>query len=238
MSEMNNQTDIYNGSQNAGTTDHKVLESAADPTPGFLAQKVVAGSNVTITEVTDPTLGKQVQINATAGAPVLTNFGLATDSLMSCRTGTSQIPNVNNAGSCLATLVQVPASFRAANLSCFCRQTGGGFITLGIFSQSGALLAKSAPFVPGSLGILSAPIAFNGAGAVITYLDLTGGTLYYFGIHGTQSANGAGFYGSDAGGTFGPSPWLAWVNDNTATIPNQLAGSENATRFYILAKAV
>jgi hypothetical protein len=192
---------------------------------------LVAGAGITLANGPGGTL----EISA-GGGPVSSDYGIATFEPALARSGLA-IPNVNNGGAVLSTYIVIPASFICRNLSCLIKQTGGGNIILAIYSAAGALLARTAAAAPGATGIFSRPIAFDGAGAALTQITLTGGTGYYLALWGNQAANGAQFYAVDAGTTFGPTPWLGWIRDNVAAIPVSMApGSESPIRFQILAK--
>lgn len=166
------------------------------------------------------------------------DFGTETLPLAACRNATG-IPNINNGGGALlATYKVVPASFMARNLQIFVKQSGGGSCTLALYSEAGALLAYTAGFTPSTTGKVTRPLAFDGAGAALTELELTGGDGYYFVLFGTSAANGAQFYGTDVGLTFGPTPYLGWTRDNITAVPATISGgSESSQRFYVLATA-
>jgi hypothetical protein len=149
------------------------------------------------------------------------------------RTRTS-IPNVNNGGAVYATYRQVSASIRVARLGAFLAQVGSGLATLGVYDLAGNLLAKTAAFTPNVIGDVIKPIAFDGAGNPISYIDLAGGISYYFAIHCNQSANGAQFYGVDAGTTFGPEPFIGRGTNNVATMPASIAGTSEAAQRYLV----
>jgi hypothetical protein len=211
----------------------KIVETT--PGGGFfrnvLESNLVAGAGITLANGPGGTL----EISA-GGGPVSSDYGIATFEPALARSGLA-IPNVNNGGAVLSTYIVIPASFICRNLSCLIKQTGGGNIILAIYSAAGALLARTAAAAPGATGIFSRPIAFDGAGAALTQITLTGGTGYYLALWGNQAANGAQFYAVDAGTTFGPTPWLGWIRDNVAAIPVSMApGSESPIRFQILAK--
>jgi hypothetical protein len=214
----------------------KITES----TPGggvfrnTIESNLEAGTNVTLTA--GP--GNTLVINSSAGSgPVTSDFGVNTFQPALSRSGLA-IPNVNNGGAVLATYVVNPASFVCRNLSCIIKQAGSGSIILAIYNQAGTLLARTLAATPGSPGIFQRNIALDGAGGALTEITLMGGVGYYFALHGTQAANGAQFFGVDAGTTFGSTPYIGWVRDNQAAIPATLSpGSESAIRFSILAKA-
>lgn len=208
-----NQTDSYNGQES---------------TSGGGVQSVVAGPGINVDNA-----NPQNPIVSAIPSPIGGKFGFPSIQLAACRQALA-IPGVNNAGALLATFFQAPTNFVIDRLTCFVKQTGGGLVTLGVYDQAGNLLARTVPFIPSSVGLKTAAIAFNGAGAPITSLSLEIGTGYYLAIHGNQSSNGAQFYAYDAGTTFGPTPWIGWTRDNIATMPATIStGSESSIRFYI-----
>jgi len=213
----------------------KIVETT--PGGGFfrntLESNLVAGTGITLAGG----LGGTLEISAPGGGVISSDYGIATFEPALARSGLA-IPNVNaGGGSVLATYTLIPASFICRNLSCLIKQTGGGNIILAIYNAAGALLARTAAAAPNVAGIFSRPIAFDGAGAALTEITLTGGTGYYLALWGNTATNGAQFYAVDAGTTFGATPYLGWIRDNSAAIPVSIAsGSESQVRFQILAK--
>jgi len=198
-----------------------------------------------ITRIRLLSAGAGINLGGTASVPEISatgvfeaDFGTETLPLAACRNATG-IPNINNGGGALlATYKVVPASFMARNLQIFVKQSGAGSCTLALYSEAGALLAYTASFTPSSIGKVTQPLAFDGAGAALTELQLTGGGGYYFVLFGTSAANGAQFYGTDVGLTFGPAPYLGWTLDNITAVPTTISGgSESSQRFYVLATA-
>lgn len=163
-----------------------------------------------------------------------TEFGFASINLAACRQALA-VPGVNNAGALLATFFQSTTTFTVTNLSCFVKQiASGGFTTLGVYDQSGNLLAKTNPFFANTQGLATRPITTDGAGNPMNSLELSVGVGYYLAIHCTQTANGSQYFAYDAGTTFGATPFIGWGRDNIGTLPNSLSGgSESSIRFYI-----
>lgn len=195
--------------------------------------RIAAGAGI----VVDTSNPSEPIVSTNGGGIISVNGSLSTMTPATCRNAVAP-PGVNNGGGAvLATFRGAEENLRVGRLTCFVKQTGGGNCTLGIYSQAGALLGRSAPFTPNTLGLVTVPIAFNGAGGAISYVDLVGGVGYYFALHCDSAANGAQFYGTDAGTTFGPQPWIGWSRDNVASMPASIAGvgSENSQRFLIAA---
>ena len=118
-----------------------------------------------------------------------------------------------------------------------CQQAGSGNATLGIYSVTGTLLAKTDPFATNATGLYSKAITTNGSGGAISSYALVGGTTYYFCLHSTQANNGAGFRGTGGYANNGVAPYTAIYNTISA-IPNSITiGSAGWTSqtFYIAA---
>jgi len=176
------------------------------------------------------------EITATGVAE--SDFGIQSLPLAACRNAAG-VPGINNGGGALlGTYTIVSASFMCRNLQCWIKQTGGGSVRMAVYDESGNLLGYTAAFTPGSTGKKIMPIAFDAAGADITEIQLVGGDAYFFTIFGTSAANGAQFYGTDVGTTFGTTPYLGKTVDNITALPVSLpVGSESSQRFYVLASA-
>ena len=159
--------------------------------------------------------------------------------IASCRNAAA-IPNINNGGGALlGTLYYSPINWKIKSLNCFIKQVGGGAIRLAVYSVTGSLLGVTAPFIPNVIGFKNMPIIAGAGGAALDEVEQMAETAYYFTIHGTSAANGAQFYGSDVGTTFGPTPWIGWSMDNIAINPDIIiGGSESSQRFYIGATGV
>lgn len=214
MTNSYDQTDIYNGGENSGG-----IQSIQ---PGYRIE-------VDNTDPQNPIVSVKV---GDAG------FSTETFPIASTRNATG-IPNINNNGALLCTLYYSPIKWVLKSLNCFVKQVGGGAIRLAVYAVNGDLLGVTAPFIPNTIGFKSMPIIAGPGGAALSEVEQLAETPYYLTIHGNQSANGAQFYGSDVGTTFGPTPWIGWMRDNIPLPPDAIAGgSESSQRFYIGATGV
>lgn len=128
------------------------------------------------------------------------------------------------------------ASFTVKHIIVFIKQTGGGSVRAGIYSQAGNLLASTAAWTPTPTGLSTQAIAYGSDGSTPqSSVDVTGSTIYYAGLWGNSSANGAQFTGVDAGLTFGATPFVAIIKDNIGTFPTSVTSSysESSQRFFM-----
>ena len=216
MSNSYEQTDIY--------------KSGANAAGGILS--IVPGYRIEV-DSTDP---QNPIVSVKVGEA---GFSTETFPIASTRNATG-IPNINNGGGALlGTLYYSPINWELKKLNCFVKQIGGGAIRLAVYSVAGALMGVTAPFIPAAIGFKSMPIIAGPGGIAIDKVEQIAETAYYLVIHGTSAANGAQFYGSDVGTTFGPTPWVGWTVDNITITPDTIAGgSESSQRFYIGATGV
>ena len=169
-----------------------------------------------------------------AGTPGgLSNAALWTIDLAACSSSPG-IPGINNGGgSVCGTLVQAPSDMTIGFLSTFVKQAGGNNFRLAVYNTSGNLLAYTG-LIGGTPGLVKTAITNNGAGGSISSLALTGGQGYYLAIWGSNAGNAAQFLGRDNGTTWGATPYVASVKDNSASIPaSGLNVNETQYRFYV-----
>ena len=118
-------------------------------------------------------------------------------------------------------------------LSTFVKQTGGNNFRLAVYNTSGVLLAYTG-LIGGTPGLVKTAITNNGAGGSISSLALTGGQGYYLAIWGSSAGNAAQFLGRDNGTTWGATPYVGIVKDNSPSIPaSGLNVNETQYRFYV-----
>lgn len=218
--------------------DRKTVVDSDDlDAPGYLADKIVAGSGPVTVTVEESGLHKQLHINVFGPGDVGTN-GYCPTMDSAAATDTS-MPNLNGARCELVTIFNPRADFSVdsnTKLGCAMLQGASGILILTIRDQSYNLIAYTVTINnPTSNTLLESPIAWIQNPTTfqqLTSYKLVAGTPYYFGIH--YSLNGASYWSVVGSQTTNILPAPAWKFENLTSLTNTLTGgSESLMRLFV-----
>lgn len=218
--------------------DRKTVVDSDDlDAPGYLADKIVAGTGPVTVTVEESGLHKQLHINVFGPGDVGTN-GYCPTMDSAAATDTS-MPNLNGARCELVTIFNPRADFSInsnTKLGCAMLQGASGILILTIRDQSYNLIAYTVTINnPTSNTLLESPIAWIQNPTTfqqLTSYKLVAGTPYYFGIH--YSLNGASYWSVVGSQTTNILPAPAWKFENLTSLTNTLTGgSESLMRLFV-----